>query len=117
VLIQNPLDKLPYIQLRPNSKSISLQKEMTVSELERKLKEAGEAKESANFIAPDGALISKATKIQHLLHIPYFVMKLDGHREYNIMSEKSFSLRNQKFTLSGEDKKVYDACKQLKMRD
>jgi len=44
-------------------------------------------------------------------------MKLDGHREFNVMSEKSFSLRNQKFTLSGRDKKVYDACKSLNMRD
>jgi hypothetical protein len=67
---------------------------MTVNQLESELKAAGEAKESASFIAPDGALIAKTTKMQHLLHIPYFVMKLDGHREFNVMSEKSFSLRN-----------------------
>ena len=62
-------------------------------------------------------MIAKGTRIQYLLHIPYFVMKLDDHREFNIMSEKSFSLRNQKFTLDGQEKKVYDACKDLNMRD
>jgi hypothetical protein len=81
------------------------------------LKQSGEAKKSASFIAPDGALIAKGTRIQYLLHIPYFVMKIDDHREFNIMSEKSFSLRNQKFTLDGQEKKVYDACKELNMRD
>lgn len=86
-------------------------------DLEHKLKNQGVAKESATFIAPDGALISKSTMIRHLLHIPYFVMKIDGHREYNVMSEKSFSLRNQKFTLNGQEKQVYDACKELNMRD
>ena len=117
ILIQNPLDQLPYIQLRAHAKPIYLEKEMTVRELERGLKSAGEAKESANFIAPDGALISKGTTMHHLLHLPYFVMKLDGHREFNVMSEKSFSLRNQKFTLSAPEKRVYDTCKELIMRD
>lgn len=90
---------------------------MTVKDLEKELKGAGEVKESANFIAPDGALIAKSTLVHNLLHIPYFVMKLDNHREFNVMSEKSFSLRNQKFTLNGAEKRVYDACKNLNMRD
>jgi len=101
VLIQNPLDQLPYIQLNAKSKRIDLKKEMTVKELEKEFKVTGEVKESAHFIAPDGALIAKSTLVHHLLHIPYFVMKLDNHREFNVMSEKSFSLRNQKFTLTG----------------
>jgi len=36
---------------------------MTVKELETELIAAGEAKESAAFIAPDGALISKTTRL------------------------------------------------------
>jgi len=44
-------------------------------------------------------------------------MKIDNTREYNIMSEKSFSLRNKKFTLSAEEKAIYDKCKELNMRD
>ena len=55
--------------------------------------------------------------MHYLLHIPYFVMKIDETREYNIMSEKSFSLRNKKFTLNAEEKAVYDQCKELSMRD
>jgi len=43
------------------SKRIPLPKEMTVRQLEQNLKATGEAKESVNFIAPDGALISKGT--------------------------------------------------------
>ena len=45
------------------------------------------------------------------------MLKLDNHREFNVMSEKSFSLRNQKFTLNSTEKCVYDNCKQLEMRD
>jgi hypothetical protein len=44
-------------------------------------------------------------------------MKVDDNREYNVMSEKSFSLRNQKFTLDAAEKAVYDECKSLNMRD
>ena len=94
VLIQNPIDENPYIKLKTNSKKITLDKEMTVNQLEAKLRSIGEAKESASFIAPDGALISKSTKVHYLLHIPYFVLKLDNYKEFNVMSAKSFSLRN-----------------------
>jgi hypothetical protein len=44
-------------------------------------------------------------------------MKVDDNREYNVMSEKSFSLRNQKFTLNAAEKALYDDCKALNMRD
>jgi hypothetical protein len=44
-------------------------------------------------------------------------MKLDNLREFNVMSEKSFSLRNKKFTLNAEEKAIYDTCKELNMRD
>jgi hypothetical protein len=44
-------------------------------------------------------------------------MKVDDTREFNVMSEKSFSLRNQKFTLNASEKALYDECKDLKMRD
>jgi hypothetical protein len=67
---------------------------MTLNDLERKLKQNGEIKKEALFYAPDGSFIAKQTSFKHLLHIPYFIMKLDGVREYNILSEKSFSLRN-----------------------
>jgi hypothetical protein len=33
------------------------------------------------------------------------------------MSEKSFSLRNNKFRLNPSEKVVYDSCKHLNMRD
>lgn len=49
--------------------------------------------------------------------MPNFVLKIDGHREFNVMSEKSFGLRYQKFTLNNSEKFYYDACKQLSMRD
>ena len=74
-------------------------------------------KTEASFIAPDGAFIAKSTLVHHLLHIPYFVMKIDGHREINVMSEKSFSLRNQKFTLNASEKRMFEACRQLNIRD
>lgn len=67
---------------------------MTLNDLESRLKQHGEVKDCAQFYAPDGALISKQTPFGHLVHIPYFVMRLDGFREYNILSEKSFSFRN-----------------------
>lgn len=44
VLIQNPMNELPYIQLKPKSQRIHLQKDMTVKQLEQQLKQAGEAK-------------------------------------------------------------------------
>jgi hypothetical protein len=44
-------------------------------------------------------------------------MKIDGHREFNVMSEKSFSLRNQKFTLNAQEKRMFEACRQLNIRD
>lgn len=96
---------------------IELEKEMSLNDLERKLKQFGEVKNSVNFIAPDGAQIAKCSKLHHLLHIPYFVMKIDNLREYNVLSEKSFSLRNSKFTLNSSEKSIYDTCKDLGMRD
>lgn len=44
-------------------------------------------------------------------------MKIDNITEYNVLSEKSFSFRNQKFTLNGEEKIMYDNCKEIGMRD
>jgi len=63
-------------------------------DIERQLLGNKDALDSVSFIAPDGALISKSTSVHHLLHLPYFVLKLDAHREFNVMSAKSFSLRN-----------------------
>lgn len=81
------------------------------------MKETRQANKIVNFYSPEGSLIAKSTKVHHLLHIPYFVMKIDNITEYNIMSEKSFSLRNQKFTLNPDEKMVYDNCKEIGMRD
>ena len=95
LLVQNPIDEHPYIQLREGGPKLTMLQDMTLKDLERELKQKGEAKKEANFIASDGALIAKSTKLYHLLHQPYyFVIKLDGHREFNVMSERSFSLRN-----------------------
>lgn len=55
--------------------------------------------------------------MRHILHVPYFILRVDDNREFNVMSEKSFSLRNQKFTLNAAEKSVYDDCKELNMRD
>ena len=43
VLIENPMDKNPYLKLRPNGKHIPLDKEMSLTELEGSLKSSGEA--------------------------------------------------------------------------
>jgi len=50
---------------------------MKLRDLEQRLKDNGQAKESVAFYASDGAAISKSTLVAHLLHTPYFVMKLD----------------------------------------
>ena len=81
---------------------------MSLIDFESQLKQAGEIKDTAKFYAPDGAAIAKTSKLHYLLHIPYFILKIDNSREYNVLSEKSFSLRNKKFTLSAEEKAVYD---------
>jgi hypothetical protein len=44
-------------------------------------------------------------------------MKIDNMTEFNIMSEKSFSLRNQKYTLTPDEKMIYDNCKEMGMKD
>lgn len=105
------------MQLNLKSKPVHLKKDITVKDVEQELKRNGDIQKEASFIAPDGAFIAKTTKIHHLLHIPYFVMKIDGHREYNVMSEKSFSLRNQKFTLNAHEKRMFDTCRLLNIRD
>lgn len=117
MLIENPIGSHPFIKLQHKSPKIELDKEMTLNDLEQKLKSVGEVKRTVNFIAPDGALIAKGSKVHHILHIPYIVMKIDGVKEYNILSEKSFSLRNVKFTLNSHEKIIYDTCKELGMRD
>lgn len=90
--------------MKPRGEKIKLEKDLSLKDLETSLKRAGEINKEAQFYAPDGASIAKVSKISHLLHIPYFVMKLDNLREINVMSEKSFSLRNKKFTLNAEEK-------------
>ena len=94
VLIQNPIDSNPYLQLSNDSKHIELKKELHLRDIEKQLLQNQEAYSSVSFVAPDGALISKSTTVHHLLHLPYFVLKIDAHREFNVMSAKSFSLRN-----------------------
>jgi len=111
VLIQNPIDSNPYLQLSLDSKHIELKKELHLRDVEKQLLQNQEARSSVSFVAPDGALISKSSTVHHLLHLPYFVLKIDAHREFNVMSAKSFSLRNQKFTLDASEKRVYDGCK------
>ena len=117
MLIQNPIGALPFIQLQHKSPIIELEKEMTLNDLEKKLKAVGEVKHHVNFVAPDGALVAKGSKVHNILHVPYVVMKIDGIKEFNILSEKSFSLRNIKFTLNAHEKVIYDTCKELGMRD
>ena len=43
----------------------------------------GESKKGIKFFAPDGAFISKSTSFAHIMHIPYFVMKIDGEMVKN----------------------------------
>ena len=118
VLLQNPIDSNPYLQLSNTSKHIELKKDQSLRDIEKQLLTNREAQNSVTFIAPDGAFISKSTSVHHLLHLPYFVLKIDSHREFNVMSAKSFSLRNQKFTLNANEKLVFDGCKSvLNMRD
>lgn len=99
ILVQNPIDSAPYIKLKFNGDKIEMKKDMTLAELEAALIKQNEAKKFVNFYSPDGSLISKTSLLRYLLHIPYFVLKLDNQREFNVLSEKSFSLRNEKFTL------------------
>ena len=48
---------------------------------------------------------------------PYFTLKIDEEREYNIICEKSFSYKNYKFRISEKEKPIYDRCKSLGMKD
>ena len=105
------------MQIKKNGPNYKLEKDMTLADLEKQLKMKGESKKDVKFYAPDGAFISKGTSFSHMMHIPYFVMKIDGEKEYNILSEKSFSLRNTKFALTPNEKPIYDQCKILGMRD
>ena len=77
----------------------------------------GQATKEVDFYSPDGSMIAKSTQFLHLFHIPYFIMKIDNLSEYNVMSEKSFSLGNQKFNLGPKEKVIFDECKELGMRD
>ena len=63
LLIQNPIDSMPYIQLQARGPQIKLQRDLTLGDLEKQLKGIGEVKENAKFYAPDGAIIAKVSKI------------------------------------------------------
>lgn len=107
----------PEINLRPKSNPITLRSEMSLSDFEKELKNNGDAKKRVEFVANDGIQFSKTTKIQHVLSLPYFLVRVDGNREYNFMSEKSFSFKNSKLTMNSDQKNLYDTLKDFDMRD
>lgn len=81
------------------------------------MKRNGEVKKEAKFIYSNGEEIDKDTLIDSLLMEPYFILKIDGEKEYNILSERSFSYKNYKFYLDDQEKGIYENCKNIGMRD
>ena len=102
VLVHYPVVGDPEINLTSKSKPITLRPEMSLRELENQLKQNQDATSKVDFLAQDGIPVAKSTTLQHLLDLPHFLVKIDGTREYNFISEKSFSYRNSKFTMSGQ---------------
>lgn len=47
VLIENPIDEVPYIRLNPKSAKIHLERDLTLKDLEKRIKQSSDAKESA----------------------------------------------------------------------
>ena len=58
-----------------------------------------------------------STQSDVLLTLPYFKIRVNDEREYIVISEKSFSFKNNKFELEGNTKLYYDYCKDLDMSD
>ena len=90
---------------------------MSLREFERQLKQNRDASSHVDFLAQDGIEVAKSTALSHLLDLPHFLVKIDGTREFNFISEKSFSYKNSKFTMNSQQKAIYDHLKELSMRD
>ena len=48
---------------------------------------------------------------------PYFILKISDQKEYNVLSERSFSYKNYKFYLDEQEMGIYNNCKNIGMRD
>jgi len=117
VLVHYPVVGNPEISISAKSKKIQLKPDMTLSDLERELKANRDAKRTVEFLAEDGVPVAKSTILGNLLDLPHFLVKIDGAREYNFISEKSFSFKNTKMSMNASEKGIFDHLKEFPMRD
>ena len=75
------------------------------------MKSGGDAKQKVQFISSRGQVFSEDTAVQELINQPYFVLKIDDLKEFNVICEKSFSYKNYKFNISVQEKPIYDNIK------
>lgn len=81
----------PTMQLRYEGPIIKLYNEMTLKDLERTLKLAGEAKNSVEFFDQDGSRIASSSKIKHILEMSNFKMNIDVSVQYHCHSVQGFT--------------------------
>lgn len=67
----------PTIQLRYEGPKIRLTNEMTLKDLERSLKQSGEAKKYVEFFDNDGSRLASSSKLKNVLQMPHFKMNID----------------------------------------
>lgn len=70
-------DVCPIMQLRFQGPKIRLTNEMTLKDLERILKQSGEAKSHVEFFDRDGSRLATSSRMKHVLEMPNFKMNID----------------------------------------
>jgi hypothetical protein len=105
-LIRNPLYSRPFISIS-NNMEIPIEEGKNIQDLEDYSKQKYKLA-SLDFYTHNRVKIGKHTCAETLSSLPYFVLIVNGVREYFVISEKSFSFQNQKYEMSGNEKKFYD---------
>ena len=85
------LEVSPTIQLRFMGPKIHLTNEMTLKDLERSLKQSGEAKNLVEFFDSDGSRLATSTRLKNVLQMPNFKMNIDTAIQYHCHSSEGFS--------------------------
>lgn len=105
------------LKLRFTSKEMTMDSEDTLRDIEGRLKSIGEAKQKAEFFAPDGSRYASSAKLKHIIQMPFFRLRLDSNKtDYHIHSLKAFG--EPVSHLNASQEQIYAQCRdQFNLKD
>ncbi len=103
------------MQLRSKGSPIELVNELTLRDLEIKLKQNGDVKKSVEFYDSDDNRLASSTKMKYVLMRPYFKMNIDHLVQHHCFNEENV---NENYTiLNSNELEIYEDLRSFNVKD